>query len=59
MPFYAGETLERRLMRRTMTLEDGVAMASRVARAVDALPRLGVVHRDVKPDNILLLDDGG
>lgn len=59
MPFYVGETLERRLKRNPVSLADGVAIASQLGRAVDALHRRRVVHRDIKPDNVLLLKAGG
>jgi serine/threonine protein phosphatase PrpC len=60
MPFYDGETLERRLNREPpVSYAEGAQIAMRVARAVASLHRAGVIHRDVKPDNILLLKDGG
>jgi len=60
MPFYEGETLERRLRReRRIELAEGVAIAMRLARAVATLHRSGVIHRDIKPDNVMLLRDGG
>jgi serine/threonine protein kinase len=57
MPFYEGETLERRVGR--LGLAEGVAVAVKLARALDALHRIGVAHRDVKPDNVILTPDGG
>jgi len=60
MPFYDGETLEARLRRAPkIDLEGGVAIATRLARAVAALHRCGIIHRDIKPDNVILLKDGG
>jgi serine/threonine protein phosphatase PrpC len=58
MPLYQGELLETRLARRpAMALEEGRNIAVTLARAVAALHRAGIVHRDIKPDNVIL--EGG
>lgn len=55
MPFIEGETLRQRLEREGMLpLDDALAIARDVAEALDAAHAVGVVHRDVKPSNILL-----
>lgn len=60
MPFYEGETLERRLGRKPrLTLREGAGIATRIAKAVAALHRAGIVHRDIKPDNVILESSGG
>jgi serine/threonine protein phosphatase PrpC len=58
MPYYEGETLERRLARSPFSLTHGVRVAVLLARAVDALHRVGVIHRDIKPENVILDPDG-
>ncbi len=57
-PFYNGETLEARLKRR-IGLEEALPIAIKLVRAVTALHRLDIIHRDIKPDNVMLSSDGG
>lgn len=56
MPYYRGETLEQRLKRTpAIALKEGVEIAIKLAKAVYALNRQRIIHRDIKPDNVLLL----
>jgi serine/threonine protein phosphatase PrpC len=55
MPFYDGETLETRLSRPPgISFSTGLDLALKLAKAVAALHRAGVIHRDIKPDNIII-----
>jgi serine/threonine-protein kinase len=55
MPFVDGETLRQRLAReRQLPVEDAVQIAREAADALEYAHRQGVIHRDVKPANILL-----
>lgn len=59
LPFIPGETLEQRLRRDPLlSLEEGRVIAFRLCQAVAALHRAGIVHRDIKPDNVIVGPDG-
>jgi serine/threonine protein kinase len=55
MPFVEGESLRDRLNREhQLPVQDAVAIIREVADALNYAHNLGVIHRDVKPENILL-----
>ena len=57
MPYVGGESLRDRLKREVqLPVEDAVRLTREVAEALDYAHRHGVVHRDIKPDNILLTE---
>jgi serine/threonine-protein kinase len=56
MPYVGGESLRARLEREgRLPLADAVAIVGQAAQALDHAHRKGFVHRDVKPENILLV----
>jgi serine/threonine protein kinase/DNA-binding winged helix-turn-helix (wHTH) protein len=58
MRLMTGGTLEQRLDRGPLDLSSAVDVVDQIAAALDAAHRLGVVHRDVKPENIMFDDEG-
>jgi eukaryotic-like serine/threonine-protein kinase len=58
MAFYDGETLRDELERGSLPIPRAVALASQVAEGLAAAHRRGIVHRDVKPGNVVVTPDG-
>lgn len=56
MEWLQGEDLAVRLLRRTLSLQEAIALIQSVAAALATAHAKGVVHRDLKPSNLFLVD---
>src|ERR1700722_2238305 len=58
MEYYEGETLRVRFGRGRFVVLEAVRLARELADALAAVHELGIVHRDVKPGNVILSPGG-
>ena len=58
MQYLEGETLEHRLRKGALPIQEALTTAIQIADALDKAHRAGIVHRDLKPGNIMLTKGG-
>src|SRR2546428_3262056 len=58
MELVEGETLQERLKRGPIPIEEALPIAKQIAEALEAAHERGIVHRALKPANIKLTSDG-
>ena len=58
MACYEGETLKRRIERAPMTIEEAGKIALQIAHGLSKTHQKGIIHRDVKPANIIVTTEG-
>jgi len=58
MSYYEGDTLKQKIERGPLPVNEAVDIAAQIARGLAKAHSQQIVHRDVKPGNILLTPDG-
>ena len=58
LEYVEGETLADRLARGPIAVEESLGLAKQMAEAIEAAHEKGVVHRDLKPGNVMVTPDG-
>jgi tetratricopeptide (TPR) repeat protein/predicted Ser/Thr protein kinase len=58
MEFLEGRTLDTILKERQLGFEECLRIARAIASALAVVHRSGLIHRDLKPGNVMVLDDG-
>jgi serine/threonine protein kinase len=58
MELVEGETLQARIQRGPIPVEEAINIAKQIAEALEEAHERGVVHRDLKPGNVILTSDG-
>ena len=58
MAYYDGETLNKRIERGPLPIDEAVDIADRAAQGLAKAHASGMVHRDVKPANVMMPKDG-
>jgi serine/threonine-protein kinase len=58
MELIEGETLQARIKKGPIPVDEALAIAKQILEALEAAHEKGVIHRDLKPGNVMLTSDG-
>src|SRR5574341_364126 len=58
MAYYAGETLQEKIKRGPLPVEEAIDIATQVAQGLERAYEAGIVHRDIKPSNLIITPRG-
>jgi len=58
MEYVSGKTLDLRIPRKGMRLDEALRVAIQMADALSKAHSAGIIHRDLKPTNIMITEDG-
>ena len=58
LEFVDGESLDKRLGRGPIPVDEALPIARQIAEALEAAHEKGIIHRDLKPANVALTSDG-
>ncbi|MFN0152203.1 MAG: protein kinase domain-containing protein [bacterium] len=58
LEYVSGANLAERLVRGALSIEDALSVCGQIAAGIEAAHEAGVIHRDLKPGNVILTADG-
>ena len=58
MSYYEGETLKQRIEQGPLSMEDALDITIQMAEGLSNAHEKGILHRDIKPGNIIITKDG-
>ena len=58
MAYYSGRSLDQLIRDRSLTVDETIDIAIKVARGLSSVHQHDILHRDIKPANILITDEG-
>jgi serine/threonine protein kinase len=58
MGYYEGETLKRKIERGPLSIDEPITLASQIAQGLSRAHAVGIVHRDMKPANVIVTQEG-
>jgi TolB-like protein/Flp pilus assembly protein TadD len=58
MSYYEGETLKKKIERGPLTTDDVINIGTQIAKGLQKAHEKGIIHRDMKPANIMITKEG-